>query len=71
VSDHTETLLRARVAELEAALTDIIHRVGGSRIAHTGFGRSHDCLIGVEEVERWRAVLSSGADHANPAEATS
>jgi len=60
-SETESVLLRARVAELEAALREAVHRVGGSRLVSIGgIDNTHSCQIGVAEVARWRAVLGEG-----------
>jgi hypothetical protein len=62
----TETLLRARIAELEEALRETV--AAWVREANWGDGISEDHAPVLE----WaRSVLSSGADHANEREATS
>jgi hypothetical protein len=75
VSDQTETLLRARVAELEAALKPF---AGYAKVCNENCHGDH-IRIGyyyaesptVGDCRRAASVLSSGADHANPKEATS
>jgi hypothetical protein len=60
-SEAESVLLRARIAELEAALREAVYCVGGSPLVSIGsINNTHSCHIGVDELARWRAVLGEG-----------